>query len=119
VYITAVFEKRKFEGFGKCDNSLEDSGGNRFSDKLSVIKVFLIFSSGGMKNLSVSVTLYRTVAVTNSAIWLIITSDRIDNWFWKGAERSDCVSVLLLYFLGDILLIFDWFNKEIGVESRS
>jgi hypothetical protein len=75
VYIIAVFEGG---GFGKfeCDNSLEEFGGESF-----VVEVFLVFSSGSMKNLSASVTFYRTVALTNSVIWLIMASDRINNWF--------------------------------------
>jgi hypothetical protein len=68
VYIAAVFEKRRFGEFGKCDSSLENSDGNKSGDKLSVVEIFLIFSSENIKDLSVSITLYRTVAVTNSAI---------------------------------------------------
>jgi hypothetical protein len=79
VYIAAVFERRRFGEFGKCDNSLEDSGGNGFSDELSVIEVFLVFSSEDMKDLSASVTLCRTVVLTSSIIWFIIASDRIDS----------------------------------------
>jgi hypothetical protein len=74
VCIAAVFERRRFRESGECDNSLERSGG-----KPSVIEVFLVFSSGSMKNLSASVTLYRTVALTSSVIWLIIASDRVDS----------------------------------------
>jgi hypothetical protein len=78
VYIAAVFESG---GFGKfeCDDSLENSGGNRFDDKLFVIKVFFVFSLGDIKDLSASVTFYRIIALTNLVIWLIIASDRINN----------------------------------------
>jgi hypothetical protein len=68
VYIAAVFERRKFGRFGKCDNSFEDSGGNRSDNKLSVVEVFLVFSSEGIKNLNASVTFCRTVALTSSII---------------------------------------------------
>jgi hypothetical protein len=68
VYIAAVFERRKFEKFGKYDNSLENSGGNKFSGKLFVIKVFLMFNLENIKDLSVSIIFYRTVALTNLII---------------------------------------------------
>jgi hypothetical protein len=73
VYTAAVFEDG---GFGKfeCDNSFE--GGKSF-----VVEVFLVFSSGGMKDLSASITLCRTVALTSSVIWLIMASDRVNSWF--------------------------------------
>jgi hypothetical protein len=79
VYIAAVFERRRFGRFEKYDNSLENSGRNRSGDKLSVVEIFLIFNSRSMKNLNASITLYRIVTVTSSAIWLIIASDRVDN----------------------------------------
>jgi hypothetical protein len=62
VYIAVVFEGR---GFGKFeyDGSLEEFGGGSF-----IIEVFLAFSSGSMKDLNVSVTLCRTVALTSSVI---------------------------------------------------
>jgi hypothetical protein len=62
VYIIAVFEDG---GFGKfeCDNSFE-----RFGGRLFVIEVFLVFSSGDMKDLSASVTFCRIVILTNSVI---------------------------------------------------
>jgi hypothetical protein len=71
VYIAAVFENREFGKF-ECDGSLEDG-------KSFVVEVFLVFSSGGMKDLSASVTLCRTVALTSSVIWFIIASDRVDS----------------------------------------
>jgi hypothetical protein len=60
MYIAAVFEDGGFEKF-ECDDSFEEFGGKSF-----VIEVF--FSSGGMKNLNVSVTIYRTVALTSLII---------------------------------------------------
>jgi hypothetical protein len=62
VYITAVFESREFGKF-EYDSSFEE-----FRGKLFVIGIFLVFSSGGIKDLSVSVTLYRTVTLTSSVI---------------------------------------------------
>jgi hypothetical protein len=76
VSIAVVFERRRFGEFGECDNSLEKSGGKPF-----VLKVFLVFSSEGMKDLNASVTFYRIVALTSSVIWLIMASDRINSWF--------------------------------------
>jgi hypothetical protein len=73
MYITAVFENGEFGKF-ECDNSFEE-----FSGKSFVVKIFLVFNSGNMKNLSASVTLYRTIALTSSIIWLIITSDRVNS----------------------------------------
>jgi hypothetical protein len=72
VYIAAVFEGGRFGKF-EYDGSLEGfSGdgfsGDRFSGGLFIIEVFLAFSSGGMKDLSVSITLCRTIALTSSAI---------------------------------------------------
>jgi hypothetical protein len=60
VCIAAVFEDGEFGKF-ECDNSLEEFGEESF-----VIKIFLVFSSGGIKKLSASVTLYTTVALTSS-----------------------------------------------------
>jgi hypothetical protein len=79
VYIAAVFKRRRSEKFEKYDSSLEDSGGNKFGGKLFVVEIFFVFSSKDMKDLNVSITFYRTVAVTSSVIWLIIASDKIDN----------------------------------------
>jgi hypothetical protein len=68
IYIAAVFERRRFRRFGKCDNSLEVFGGNRSGGKLFVIEIFLMFNSEDIKNLSASITLYRIVTVTNLVI---------------------------------------------------
>jgi hypothetical protein len=62
MYITAVFENGKFGKF-EYDNSLE-----KFNGKLFIVEIFLAFSSGNIKNLSVSVTLYRTITLTNLII---------------------------------------------------
>jgi hypothetical protein len=62
MYIAAVFEDEEFGKF-EYDNSLEEFSGESF-----IIEVFLAFSSGGMKDLNVSITLYRTVVLTNSVI---------------------------------------------------
>jgi hypothetical protein len=67
MYIAAVFENKRFGKF-EYDNSLEEFGEDKFSGKLFIIKIFLAFNSESMKNLSVSITLYKTVALTNSAI---------------------------------------------------
>jgi hypothetical protein len=74
MYIIAVFEKKRFGGFDECDNSFE-----RFNGELFVIKVFLVFNSGNMKDLSASVTFYKIIALTNSVIWFIMASDRINS----------------------------------------
>jgi hypothetical protein len=67
VYIAAVFEDERFGKF-EYDGSLEGFDGDGFSGELFIVGVFLAFSSGGMKDLSVSVTLCRTVALTSSVI---------------------------------------------------
>jgi hypothetical protein len=67
MYIAAVFESERFGKF-ECNNSLEEFDGNKFNGRSFVIEVFLVFSSGNMKDLSVSITLYKIIALTNSAI---------------------------------------------------
>jgi hypothetical protein len=60
MYIAAVFEDEEFGKF-EYDNSFE-------SGKSFVIKIFLVFSSGNMKDLSASITFCRTIALTNLVI---------------------------------------------------
>jgi hypothetical protein len=67
VYIAVVFEGGKFGKF-EYDGSFEGFDGDRFSGELFIVGIFLAFNSGDMKDLSVSITFYRTVALTNSAI---------------------------------------------------
>jgi hypothetical protein len=67
VYIAVVFENGRFGKF-EYDDSLERFGGDGFSGELFIVEIFFAFSSGGMKNLSVSIMFYRTVALTSSAI---------------------------------------------------
>jgi hypothetical protein len=73
MYIVVVFENEEFGKF-ECDNSFEE-----FNGELFIIEIFLVFSSGDMKDLNASVTLYRTVILTNLIIWLIMTSDRVNS----------------------------------------
>jgi hypothetical protein len=67
MYIAAVFENRRFGKF-EYDSSLEKFSGNKFNEESFIIEIFLAFSSGSMKNLSVSITFCRIIALTNSAI---------------------------------------------------
>jgi hypothetical protein len=67
VYIAAVFEGGRFGKF-EYNGSFEGFGGDGFSGELFIVEVFFVFSSGGMKDLSVSITFCRIVALTNSAI---------------------------------------------------
>jgi hypothetical protein len=88
VYIAAVFEDEKFGKF-KYDSSFERFNGNGFSEGLFIIEIFLAFSSGDMKDLSVSLTFCRIIALTSLIIWFIIASDKINNWFWGEIKRLD------------------------------
>jgi hypothetical protein len=67
MYIAAVFEDEEFGKF-ECDNSFEEFNGDRFNGELFIIEIFLVFNSENMKDLSVSITFYRTVALTNLVI---------------------------------------------------
>jgi hypothetical protein len=62
MYIAAVFEDGEFGKF-ECDDSLEEFDGESF-----VVGIFLVFNSGDIKDLSVSVTFCRTVVLMSSAI---------------------------------------------------
>jgi hypothetical protein len=55
MYIAAVFESGRFGKF-ECDNSLERFGGDKFNERSFVIKIFLVFNSRNMKDLSASVS---------------------------------------------------------------
>jgi hypothetical protein len=67
MYIVAVFEDRRFGKF-EYDDSFEGFNGNEFNGESFIIEIFLVFNLENMKNLSVSVIFYRTVALTNLAI---------------------------------------------------
>jgi hypothetical protein len=116
VYIAVVFEDG---GFGKfeCDSSLE--GG-----KLFVVKIFLVFSSGGMKDLSVSVTFCRINALNEFSYliyysvrqnqWLILRKNWMfrRDWFNWGSFRLRFSFVILFFWE-----VYCWFS--IGSVKRS
>jgi hypothetical protein len=62
MYIVVVFENKEFGKF-ECDDSFEEFGGRLF-----VIEIFLVFSSGSIKDLSASITFCRTVVLTSLII---------------------------------------------------
>ena len=77
-----------------------------------------------MKDLSVSVTLWKTVALTRSVISFIIDSERIKGWFGGNIERSgeiDTVSSRSGCFpaLGEMLVAFLGGIRSTGSVKRS